>query len=89
MEEMHEGLLRAHANGSLLARKITRAGYYWLTMEGDCNKHVRTCHYCQVYQDKKNAPPQPLHSLTALWPFLTWGMDVIGPTILKASNGHE
>ena len=28
MEEMHEGLLRAYANGPLLARKIMKAGYY-------------------------------------------------------------
>ena len=28
MEEMHKGLLGAHVNGSLLARKIMRAGYY-------------------------------------------------------------
>ena len=42
MEEMHEGLLGAHANGPLLARKIIRVEYYWLTMESDCIKHVRT-----------------------------------------------
>ena len=66
-----------------------RAGYYWLTMENDCIKHVRTCHRCQAYQDKKNTPPQPLHSLAAPWPFSTWDMDVIEPMILKASNGHE
>ena len=57
MEEMHEGLLGAHASGPLLACKIRRAGYYWLTMECDCIKHVRTCHYYQVYQDRKNTPP--------------------------------
>ena len=28
IKEMHEGLLRAHASGPLLARKIMRAGYY-------------------------------------------------------------
>ena len=89
MEEMHEGLLEARAKGPLLACKNMKASYYWLTMENDFIKRMRTCHHCQAYQDKKNAPPQPLHSLTALWPFLTWGMDVIGPTILKASNGHE
>ena len=49
MEEMHEGLLGVHANRTLLARKILRAGYYWLTMESDYIKHVRTCHCCQVY----------------------------------------
>ena len=46
MEEMHEGLLGADASGPLLARKIMRGGYYWLTMENDCIKHVRTCHRC-------------------------------------------
>ena len=89
MEYMHEGLLGAHASGSLLARKIIRAGYYWLTMESDCIKHVRMCHRCQVYQNRKNVPPQPLHSLATPWPFSTWGIDVIEPVIPKASNGHE
>ena len=89
MEEMHEGLLGAHASGPLLARKIMRAGYYWLTMERDCIKHVRTCHCCQAYQDRKNAPPQPLHSLAAPWLFSAWGMDVIEPVIPKTSNGYE
>ena len=68
MEEMHEGLLEAHASGPLLARKIMRASYYQLTLENDCIKHVRTCHHCQAYQDRKNAPPQPLHSLEAPCP---------------------
>ena len=89
MEKMHEGLLGAHANGPLLAHKIIRSGYYWLTMKNDCIKHVRTCHHCQAYQDRKNAPPQPLHSLAAPRPFLAWGVDVIRLVIPKASNSHE
>ena len=44
MEEMHEGMLEAHASGPLLAEKIMTTGYYGLTMERDCIKHVRTCH---------------------------------------------
>ena len=68
MEEIHEGLLGAHASGPLLAHKIMKDGYYWLTMENDCIKHVRTCHCYHAYQDK-NAPPQPLHSFVAPWPF--------------------
>ena len=52
MEEMHEGLLGAHASRPLLAHKIMKVDYNWLTMEGDCIKHVRTCHHCQVYQDR-------------------------------------
>ena len=69
MEEMHEGLLGAYASGSLLAQEIMRVGYYWLTMESNCIKHVRTCHCCQVYQNRKNVPPQPLCSLIAPWFF--------------------
>ena len=66
-----------------------RTGYYWLTMESNYIRHVKMYHHCQVYQNRKNVPPQPLHSLAAPWPFSAWGMDVIGPVILKASNGHE
>jgi len=57
MEKMHEGLLGAHASGPLLALKIMRVGYYWLTVESDCIKHVRMCHRCRVYQNRKNVPP--------------------------------
>ena len=57
MEEMHEGLLKAHASGPSLPQKIIRVSYYWLTMESDYIKHVRTCHHCQVYQNRKNVPP--------------------------------
>ena len=89
MEEMHEGLLGAHASGPQLAQKIMRASYYWLTMESDCIKHVRMCHHYQVYQNRNNVPPQPLHFLAVPWPFLAWGMDSIRPVISKASNGHE
>ena len=89
MEDMHEGLLGTYVSEPLLARKIIRVGYCWLTMESDCIKHVRTCRCCQVYQNRKNVPPQPLHSLAAPWPFSAWGMDVIRLVIPKASNGHK
>uniref|UniRef100_A0A2N9H5R7 Uncharacterized protein n=1 Tax=Fagus sylvatica TaxID=28930 RepID=A0A2N9H5R7_FAGSY len=88
-KEMHAGLMGAHANGPFLARKIMRAGYYWLTMERDCIRHVQTCHKCQMYQNSKNAPPQYLHTMASPWPFSAWGMDVIGAITPKASNGHE
>jgi len=46
MKEIHEGSFGTHANGHMMARKILRAGYYWLTMETDCYKHARRCHKC-------------------------------------------
>ncbi|CAL0323819.1 unnamed protein product [Lupinus luteus] len=89
MEEVHEGIFGTHANGHAMAKKIMRAGYFWLTMETDCCKYVRKCHKCQVYADNINAPPNPLNVLTSPWPFSMWGIDVIGPIEPKASNGHR
>uniref|UniRef100_A0A2N9HB05 Uncharacterized protein n=1 Tax=Fagus sylvatica TaxID=28930 RepID=A0A2N9HB05_FAGSY len=86
IQEMHAGLMGAHANGPFLARKIMRAGYYWLTMERDCIRHVQTCHKCQMYQNSKNAPPQYLHTMASPWPFSAWGMDVIGAITPKATT---
>uniref|UniRef100_A0A2N9HIU7 Integrase catalytic domain-containing protein n=1 Tax=Fagus sylvatica TaxID=28930 RepID=A0A2N9HIU7_FAGSY len=90
IQEMHAGLMGAHANGPFLARKIMRAGYYWLTMERDCIRHVQTCHKCQMYQNSKNAPPQYLHTMASPWPFSAWGMDVIGMFLQEchSSRGH-
>ena len=65
-----------------------RAGYYWSTLESDCIKYARKCHKCQIYSDKIHVPPIKLHVMAPLCPFSMWGMDVIGPISLKASNGH-
>ena len=33
MTEVHEGSFGTHSNGYAMAKKMLRAGYYWLTME--------------------------------------------------------
>ena len=76
-------------NGHALAQKIMRMGYYWSTMEDDCNKYVRRCLLCQICSNKTHAPTTQLHPFSAPWPFSMWGMDVMGPINPKASNGHR
>ena len=87
--EVHKGSFRTHANGHAMARKILRAGYYWLTMENDCCLYVRKCHKCQAFANNVNAPPIPLNVKAAPWPFSMWGIDVIGAIEPRASNGHR
>ncbi|RDY03020.1 Retrovirus-related Pol polyprotein, partial [Mucuna pruriens] len=58
-------------------------------MEADCCDHVRKCHKCQIYVDNIHVPPSPLNILMVPWPFVMWGIDVIGPIEPKASNGHR
>jgi len=89
MNEVHAGVCGPHMNGYVLAKKILRAGYYWLTMERDCFRFVKKCHQCQIHGDLIHSPPSELHPMAAPWPFVAWGMDVIGPIEPKASNGHR
>nr|XP_009602225.1 uncharacterized protein LOC104097375 [Nicotiana tomentosiformis] len=57
-------------------------------MEKDCFSFIRKCHQRQIHDDLIHAPPSELHPMSAPWPFVAWGIDVIGPIEPKASNGH-
>ncbi|XP_027184140.1 uncharacterized protein LOC113782446 [Coffea eugenioides] len=46
IKEMHSGVCRSHMNDHLLAKKIMRIGYFWLTMKHDCVVFVRRCIKC-------------------------------------------
>jgi len=89
LQEVHEGAFGTHMNGHSMPRKILRAGYFWMTMENDCCKHVRKCQKCQIYADNINVSPTALNVLSVPWPFSMWGIDVIGAIEPKASNGHR
>ncbi|XP_049382702.1 uncharacterized protein LOC125851007 [Solanum stenotomum] len=58
-------------------------------MERDCFRLVKKCHQCQIHSDLIHSPPSELHLMATPWPFVAWGMDVIGPIEPKASNGHR
>ena len=89
LREVYEGICSTHASGHMMARKIQRVWYFWMTLEKDCIDYVRKCHKCQIHGDKMNVPPSPLFNLLSPWPFAMWGIDVIGPINPKASNGHR
>ena len=89
MEEIHEGVCSPHMNGPMLAKKIIRQGYYWTTLEKDCFEYAKKCHMCQIHANTIYVPPSLLYSMTSPWPFSTWGIDIIGEVIPKASNGNR
>ncbi|XP_070017125.1 uncharacterized protein [Nicotiana sylvestris] len=43
LEDAHAGTCGPHMNGFALAKKIIRAGYFWMTMETDCIQYIRKC----------------------------------------------
>ena len=46
MREVYAGVCGPHMGGHMLARKIMRTGYFWLTMETDCCQFVQRCTEC-------------------------------------------
>ena len=73
----------------MLARKIMRTGYFWLTMETDCCQFIQRCPECQIHGDLIYVPPSELHALTSPWPFLVWVIDIMGKISSKSSSGHK
>ena len=65
MKEVHEGVYGPHMNGIVLAKKIARQGYFWLTMETNCQKFMKKCHNCQAYGDVSHLPFIELQKMTS------------------------
>ncbi|XP_070018113.1 uncharacterized protein [Nicotiana sylvestris] len=69
LEEIHDGTYRTHMNGFVLAKKILRAGYFWITMEMDCIQYVRKFHRCQIHADMIKVTPNKLNATSLPWSF--------------------
>ena len=65
MREVHAGVCGPHMRGHMLARKIMRTGYFWLTMETDCCQFVQRCLESQIHGDLIHVLPSELHALTS------------------------
>ncbi|RVW33913.1 hypothetical protein CK203_082968 [Vitis vinifera] len=95
MRKVHVGVCGPHMGGHMLARKIMRTDYLWLTMETDCCHFVQRCPECQIDGDLIHVPPLELHALTSPWPFSVWGIDIIEkfhrslPVVMSSSGCHR
>ncbi|KAJ9542676.1 hypothetical protein OSB04_029182 [Centaurea solstitialis] len=78
LQEMHDGECGNHAGGRSLANRISRQGYYWPTLREDAIRYVRHCDACQKHSGMTHRPSEPLHSVLIPWPFMRWGMDIVG-----------
>lgn len=79
MAETHEGAAGNHSGGRALALKVKSLGFYWPTMNADCEAYAQKCDKCQRHSSTIHCPTKLLHTLTAPYPFMRWGMDIIGP----------
>ncbi|XP_015072566.1 uncharacterized protein LOC107016686 [Solanum pennellii] len=58
-------------------------------MENDCCKFVQKCHKCQVHSNFIPVSPHELNAMSSPWPFVAWGMKIIGPIKPAVSNRHR
>ena len=58
--------------------KIITTGYYWPTLRADCKEFTKKCDKCQRFANMPNQPPERLIPITSPWPFMKWGMDIVG-----------
>ena len=70
MDETHEGAAGNHSGGRALALKVRSLGFYWPTMNADCESYAKKCDKCQRHASTIHSPTELLHTLTAPYPFM-------------------
>ncbi|XP_013723079.1 uncharacterized protein LOC117126096 [Brassica rapa] len=70
MAETHEGAAGNHSGGRALALKVISLGFYWPTMNADCESYAKKCDKCQRHASTIHSPTELLHNLTAPYPFM-------------------
>ncbi|XP_070008376.1 uncharacterized protein [Nicotiana sylvestris] len=78
MREIHEGHCENHAGGRSLVKTMIRMGYYWPKMEEEAENFVAKCDKFQRYGNNMHRPAELLHPVIASWPFMKWGMNIVG-----------
>jgi len=86
MKEIHEGVCGNHSGGRILAQKTIRTGYYWPTVSKDSARIVKHCDKCQRFLRIMKTAPEKLTPLTSPWPFVKWGVDIVGPMPVGKGN---
>ena len=78
LAELHEGVCGNHLGGRTLAHRAHTQGYYWPTMKVDAINYTKKCDLCQRLAPILKSPMQDLMSISSLWPFAQWGIDIVG-----------
>nr|XP_043630232.1 uncharacterized protein LOC122601542 [Erigeron canadensis] len=79
IQEIHQGCCGSHAGPRMVVAKITKMGYYWPSMHKDTVNEIQPCESCQIHATVPKAPKNELIPVTSAWPFLKWGIDIVGP----------
>ena len=65
IKAVHEGVCGPHMNGTVLAKKIAREGYFWLTIKTCYLKFIKKYHNYQAYGDVSHLPSMEFQGMTS------------------------
>ncbi|GJR41502.1 reverse transcriptase domain-containing protein [Tanacetum coccineum] len=81
IREVHMGSCGIHDRPRHVVAKAINLGYYWPSMHRDARELIRTCDDCQAHASVPRLPKADMISVTSAWPFMKWGMDIVGPIL--------
>jgi hypothetical protein len=87
MKVAHSEECGEHQGKKRLYQLLLTLVYYWPTMKKDTTDFIKSCHTCQLQANLIHTHPTSLQNMATLWPFHTWGLDLIGP-INPPSGGY-
>ena len=87
LADIHAGDCGHHSSLRTLVGKAFRSGFYWPTALNDTAKLVKSGEACQVHAKQIHQPAQGLQTIPLSWPFVVWGLDILGP-FPRAPEGY-
>jgi hypothetical protein len=88
LAEIHGGECGSHSSSRTLVGKAFRHGFYWPTALQDAAELVKSCKACQFHAKQIHTPAQALEMIPPSWPFVVWGVDILGP-FPRAVGGYR
>ena len=79
LKVIHQGECGHHAASRALVAKAFRHGFFWPTALKDAKDLVQKCKGCQKFRSKPHQPASALKTIPIAWPFVVWGLDLVGP----------
>ncbi|XP_074298032.1 uncharacterized protein LOC141628837 [Silene latifolia] len=86
MCDIHSGDCGNYVGGRILSNKTLRQGYFWPTMRKDAIDYVKKCEEYQRHAPVSHQPAEHMHQIISPWPFMKWGMDIVGPLPRASGN---
>jgi hypothetical protein len=88
LREIHSGVCGAHSSWRSIVGKVFKHGFYWLIAKDDAMEIVTKCKECQFFQKQTTKHANPLRPIDLSWPFVVWGIDIIG-VLPRAPGGFR